>query len=123
MPQGPLQANVAVNQTTLKSVPLQSDMSGNLLVGSGSMSKLNVTGTTVIKAAPGRICKINIMVVPSVVVTVNDCTTAGAVATANQVCAIPIASAPAGTTIPLDFPCLTGIVLVLGTGTASVSYD
>lgn len=122
MPQSPLAANVAINPA-LKSAPLQTDLSGNLLTGNGSLNKLNVTGTTVIKAAAGRICKINIMVVPSVTVTVNDCATTGAVATANQVCAIPVASAPAGTLISLDFPCLTGIVLVLGTGTASVSFD
>lgn len=104
-------------------VPNQSDLSGNLLIANGSASALNITGTVVVKASPGRVCRLNVLTAPSVVLTVNDCATTGAVATANEIVAIPIATAVAGSSFPIDFPCLNGITVVLGTGTASISFD
>jgi hypothetical protein len=123
MPQGPLQANVAVNQATLKSVPLQSDQSGNLLVGNGSMNKLNVTTITAVKASPGRVCKVNVNAANSTAVKVYDCATTGAAAASNLIYAGPTTGV-VGTVISLDFPCLVGIVVDPGTaGVVSVSFD
>jgi hypothetical protein len=126
MPQGPLQANVAVNQTTLKSVPLQSDQSGNLLVGNGSMNKLNVTTATVIKATPGRICKVSVITAATAgTFGIYDAATTGAAATTNAIYPVSTSAWPAaGTVIPLDFPCLAGIVVNPGTGgVVAVSFD
>lgn len=123
MPQAPLQANVAVNQTTLKSSPLQMDQSGNLLVGNGSMSKLNQTGTFLVKGAPGRICKINVVGGTAAALVVNDVATTGGVATANIVASLTSAQAAVGTTISLDFPCLAGIVVQASTAVVAVSFD
>lgn len=126
MPQGPLQANVAVNQSTLKSVPLQSDQSGNLLVGNGSMNKYNITAAgAVVKAAPGRVCKITVQTATTGgTFSVNDCATVGAAAIGNQILGFGAAWPAVGTVITLDWPCTTGIVVIPGTaGVVSVSFD
>jgi len=122
MPQAPLQANVALNAAN-KSSQLQMDASGNLLVGNGSSNKLNITAITVVKATAGRICKVNVNAANSTAVKVYDCATTGAAAAANLIYAGP-ATGVAGTVVPLDFPCLTGIVVDPGTaGAVSVSFD
>jgi hypothetical protein len=126
MPQAPLQANVAVNQTTLKSVPLQSDQSGNLLVGNGSLNKYNITAAgAVVKATPGRICKITVQTASTGgTFSVNDCATVGAAAIGNQILGFAAAWPAVGTVINLDWPCTTGIVVIPGTaGVVSVSFD
>jgi hypothetical protein len=125
MPQAPLQANVAVNQTTLKSTPLQMDQSGNLLVGNGSLNAKNITAATVVKATPGRICKVIVNTVPtSSAVSVSDVATTGGAAASNLVISVATAQLTAGQVINLDFPCTTGIVVNPGaSGVVSVSFD
>lgn len=126
MPQGALQANVAVNQSTLKSAPLQMDGSGNLLIGNGSANKLNVTAATVIKATPGRICKVSVITAATAgTFGIYDASTTGAAAATNAVYPVSTSAWPAaGTVISLDFPCLTGIVVNPGTGgVIAVSFD
>jgi hypothetical protein len=125
MPQGALQANVAVNQTTLKSVPLQSDVSGNLLVGNGSMNRLNVTAITAVKASAGRVCKVTVVAVATAGnFAVYDVATTGAAATANAILKYTASWPAVGTVITLDFPCTAGIVVDPGTGgQVAVSFD
>jgi hypothetical protein len=126
MPQGPLQANVAVNQSTLKSAPLQIDGSGNLLVGNGSNNKLNVSAATVIKATAGRVCTVNVLTAATAgTFGVYDTNTTGSAAISNAVYPQFTSAWPAaGTVIKIDFPCLTGIVVNPGTGgVVSVSFD
>jgi|FEC22Drversion2_1045045.scaffolds.fasta_scaffold05700_2 hypothetical protein len=122
MPQGALQANVATNPS-LARAPLTVDASGNLLTGSGSLSKLNQTGTFLVKGSAGRICKINVVGGTAAALVVNDVATTGGVATANIVASLTSAQAAVGTTIPLDFPCLAGIVVQAGTAVVAVSFD
>jgi len=123
MPQGPLQANVALNAAN-KSAPLQMDASGNLLTGNGSANKLNITAATVVKATAGRICKITVNTVTSASLVVSDVATTGAVAAGNLVLSVAAAQLTAGQIINLDFPCTTGIVVNPGTGgVVSVSFD
>lgn len=125
MPQSPLAANVAINPA-LKSAPLQMDQSGNLLVGNGSMNKLNVTAATVIKGSAGRVCKVSVITAATAgTFGIYDAATTGSAATTNAVYPVFTASWPAaGTVIPLDFPCLTGIVVNPGTGgVVAVSFD
>ncbi|MEX3914887.1 hypothetical protein AB4Y43_01385 [Paraburkholderia sp. BR10872] len=124
MPQGALQANVATNPNNARA-PLTTDASGNLLIGNGSLNKLNVTAATVIKAAPGRVCKITVNTVPtSSAVSVNDVTTTGGAAASNLVLSVASAQLTAGQIINLDFPCTAGIVVNPGTsGVVSVSFD
>lgn len=127
MPQNAQSANVAVTPTPgAHSAPLQLDQSGNLLVGNGSMNKLNVTAATVIKAAPGRICKVSVITAATAgTFGIYDAATTGSAATTNAVYPVSTASWPAaGTFIALDFPCLTGIVVNPGTGgVVAVSFD
>lgn len=125
MPQSPLAANVAINPA-LKSAPLQTDQSGNLLVGNGSMNKLNITTATVIKASAGRICKVSVITAATAgTFGIYDAATTGSAATTNAVYPVSTASWPAaGTFLSLDFPCLTGIVVNPGTGgVVAVSFD
>ena len=122
MPQGPLQANVAIN-TANKSAPLQMDASGNLLTGCGSTNVLNNTGTFLDKGSPGRICKINVVGGTAAARVVNDVATTGGVATGNIVASLTSAQTAVGTVISLDFPCLAGIVVQAGTAVVAVSFD
>lgn len=124
MPQGPLQSNVAVN-TSNKSAPLQMDASGNLLTGNGSTSRYNITAATVVKATPGRVCKIVVQTIATGgTVAINDCATTGAAAIGNQVYSIGTPWLAAGTVLNIDWPCTTGIVVTPGTGgVVSVSFD
>jgi hypothetical protein len=86
----------------------------------GFVDVLNITVATVIKASPGRLAKVSVVVAGTGDGTVNDCTTTGAAAVANQFGAIP---AGAGISV-FDWPCGTGIVVVPGAGqTLAVSYS
>ena len=95
---------------------------GGLLVAgiSGNNSALNITAATVVKAAPGRLIRLNVLVAGSATGTVNDCATTGAVATANEIFVIPETAA----VYTLEWPCQVGIVVTPGTGqTVAVSYS
>lgn len=124
MPQAPLQANVALNAAN-KSSQLQMDASGNLLVGNGSSNKLNVTAITAVKASAGRVCKVTVVAAATAGnFAVYDVATTGAAATANAILKYTASWPAVGTVIPLDFPCLAGIVVDPGTGgQVAVSFD
>jgi hypothetical protein len=80
---------------------------------------LDITEPTVVKATPGSVGTLTVVVAGSGPGTVNDCTTTGAAAAANQ-----IATAPAQVgSQRIDFPCQNGIVVVPGPGqTLAISY-
>ena len=87
----------------------------------GNASKLNVTAATVIKATPGTVYNVNVIVAGSTAGTVNDCATTGAAAAANQIATIPNA---VGNYEVGPFPTFTGIVVVPGTGqTVAISFS
>ena len=119
MEQPPLNL-VAVNPSKNLS-PLNLDASGSLVTGQGSSSVLNITAATVVKATPGRLVAISVLVAGTTVGSVNDAATVATAAAANQIGVVP----EAVTTSPLifDWPCATGIVVTPGTGqTLAVSY-
>ena len=119
MGQSALQSNPAINLSGV-SVPLQVDQTGNLLIGKGSASKLNLTASTVIKATPGRICKVIVNTAGSAPGSINDVATTGAAAAGNLIFNVPNTVG----IYDVDFPAATGLVYVLGTGqVVSVSYD
>lgn len=94
-------------------------VNSTVITGGGISSRLNMTAATVVKAAAGRIVKVNVMVAGSGTGSVNNCATTGAVAAANAVFVIPTTVG----TYDVDFPCSTGIVVTPGTGqTIAVSY-
>jgi hypothetical protein len=78
----------------------------------GAATVLAITAATVLKAAPGRLVRINVVVAGSAAGSANDVATTGAAGVGNQIAAIPNTIGP----IPLDWPCATGIVIVPGTG-------
>jgi hypothetical protein len=79
---------------------------------------LNVSSATVIKANPGRLVRICVVVAGAAGATY-DCATTGAASASNQVCVIPAAVGP----IWLDIPCQTGIVVAPGASQViSVAY-
>lgn len=81
---------------------------------------LNITTATVVKAAPGRIQKIEVLAAGSAAGTVNDCLTTGAAAAANALAAIPEVVG----SIDLNVQATTGIVVVPGTGqTVAIYYN
>src|SRR6185312_17101345 len=119
MPQAPLSSNVAVNTSNF-SAPMHLNAQNALITSDGGTSRTyNITAATVVKAAPGRLVRVSVIVAGSATGTVNDVATTGGVGAANQVGTIPDAL---GTTI-FDWPCAVGITVVPGTGqTVAVSY-
>ena len=84
----------------------------------GLLSSLNITAAAVVKATPGRIAKVAV-IVAGAAGTVNDCATTGTAVAGNVIFEIP---AVVGV-YPLDWPCLVGIVVVPGAAqVVSVSY-
>lgn len=90
----------------------------------GSLSALNVTAATVIKARPGTVYRVVVLTVATAgTFGVYDTTTTGGAATANAVFQETSSYPAAGTVLYLEFPCANGIVVNPGTGGAvSVSY-
>ena len=87
---------------------------------SGTSNAYNITAATVVKAAPGRLIRISVIVAGSAAGTANDCLTTGAAADANEIAAIPNTVG----VVCVEWPCATGIVIVPGTGqTVAVSYS
>ena len=119
MPQNPLAANTALNTSNAYAAQ-RLDAQGELRVEHGGvLSALNITAATVVKATPGRLVRINVIVAGSAAGTANDCTTTAAAAAANQIVTIPASVGQVG----IEWPCLAGIVVVPGTGqTLSVAY-
>lgn len=90
-----------------------------LNVGSGMDTRLNITAATVVKAAPGRVARVSVIVAGSAAGSVNNALTTGAAAASNQLFVVPNT---AGSYV-IDMYCSTGIVVVPGTGqTLAVSY-
>jgi hypothetical protein len=84
----------------------------------GSKTALYVQTSLVLKAAPGTIARVNVLVAGAQG-TVNDCTATAAAVTANEIAVIPATVGP----VALDFPCLSGITVVPGSGQIiSVAY-
>lgn len=87
---------------------------------SGRLSTLNITGATVIKATPGRVFKVSVIVGGSAAGTINDVATTAAAASTNQIGTAPTT---VGTT-DFNWPCAAGIVVVPGTGqTLAVTWE
>lgn len=86
---------------------------GVLAVTEGGVSSaLNVTAAAVIKASPGRLCKI-VVVAPGSAGTlvVNDLATTTGSAAGNVIFSIGFAALSVGQVIVLDWPCVTGIAV------------
>lgn len=79
--------------------------------GGGNSSALNISAAQVIKATPGRLCKITVLGVVGTGgnLTFNDCATTGAATTANQIY-FGAGTLAVGSVVILDWPCLNGIV-------------
>jgi hypothetical protein len=87
----------------------------------GNASLLDITTATVVKASPGILYAINVLVAGSAVGAVYDASLTSGNTIANQIAVIP----DVVTTEPLlyTWPCATGIVIAPGTGqTLSVSF-
>jgi hypothetical protein len=87
----------------------------------GRLSTLNITSSTVIKASPGRVFKVSVVVAGSTTPgTINDCTTTGAAAASNQIGTAPNALG----TIDFNWPMASGIVVVpQGGQTLAITWE
>ena len=91
-----------------------------LITATGRTRVLNISAATVIKATPGRIVKVQVLVAGTTVGTINDLAVLTGAALANQVGVIPNTVGP----FDISMPCSTGILIVPGTGqTVAVSYN
>lgn len=79
--------------------------------------RLNITAATVLKAAPGRLYKL-VVIVAGAAGTVNDCLTTGAAAAANELCVLPAVVGP----VEMNVAFLTGLVVVPGAGQTVAAY-
>lgn len=84
----------------------------------GNASALNLSASTVVKASPGTVWRVNVTTAGSTAGGIYDATTTSP--TAGSL----IASIEAVGIYELVFPCANGIVFVPGTGmVASISYE
>lgn len=74
-----------------------------------------VTAATVLKASPGNLLGIQVLVPGNAIGTVSDCATTGAVAAGNLVAEAPNAVGPVGVG-SVGIPCATGITVTPGAG-------
>ena len=126
MPQGNQGVNPGSRPTSsaysaFKSAPQVQDVVGATMVGKGTLSALNktVTAGVLVKATPGRICKVIVNTAASTAGGVYDSTVAG-IAVGTLIFAIPQTVG----IYDVDFPCETAISLVVGTaGVVSLSYQ
>lgn len=87
----------------------------------GSANKLNVTAATVIKATPGTLFTVSVIVAGSTVGAVYDSASTSGNTAADQVAVIPDT---VGIVNANAFPCLVGITVVPGTGqTLAVAWS
>lgn len=85
----------------------------------GNKSALFITASTVIKPQPGMVADVSVLQTGSTVGGVYDAASTAAANTSNEIAIIPNA---VGVT-RLNFPCLSGISVLLGTNQiVSVSY-
>jgi hypothetical protein len=122
MPQGPIPANVAVQPNSsdvFYSAPLQLDVSGNLIVGEAQSSHLDCTAGTIVKATPGRLCKVVVTTAGAAGAVYDHSTTSGVGASSL------IGTVPATIGIyDFNWPCAVGIVYVPGASqVASISFS
>lgn len=106
--------------------PTSLDAGGALVVASGgSKNRLNLTaGTYVIKATAGTVSRMIFNTASTSTTSIYDVATAGGVAVANLVITVPVATGVAGYVQALEFPCVNGIVIVVGTaGVVSLAYN
>jgi hypothetical protein len=93
---------------------------GAVSVGNGTRAFFNITANTLVKAAPGRVASISVIVAGSSAGSVHDAATIAGGTSANGIAVIP-------TTVgvySIDFPCANGIVLKPGTGqTLAISFN
>lgn len=125
MPQYPLQAYTGLTPADVPA-PLHVDAAGDLLTSPGGASAVyNVTAAAVIKASPGRLCKI-VVIAPgttSGALTINNLTTTTGGAAANEIISIAYGSLTAGQVITLDWPCSVGIAVTAVPGGGSPQYN
>ncbi len=75
-------------------------------------TKLNLTAAGVIKATPGTVGKLIVVVAGTAgSITINDTTTTGGATTANQVITILFSSLTVGEVIDLGVKCVSGITV------------
>ena len=85
----------------------------------GANSQLNITAATVVKAAPGVLLSVSVIVAGSAAGGAYDTTTTGGAAAATQIGTIPNTVG----LIQFSWNCLNGIVIVPPTGgTVAVSF-
>lgn len=118
MPQNPLLVYTSVNSLG-QGRPQKVDGQGNALTGKGLLTAFNMSAATDVKATPGRVLKISVLVAGSVAGSINDSSVANKAA-GNQIYSIPNTVG----VYDIDWPCLTAISVSPGTGqTVALSYD
>ena len=91
-----------------------------LITGVGTNMTANITAAAVLKAVPGRVAKVSVIVAGSAPGSVNDCATTGAAAAGNSIFVIPNTVG----VYSVDMPTNNGVTVVPGTGqTVAVSYS
>lgn len=85
--------------------------------GAGS-TMLNITAATVLKASPGTMLMVSVVVAGSAPGGVHDCITTGAASSANQFFTIPNTVG----SYAVNFPAKVGITITPGTGQTLSAY-
>lgn len=125
MPQNPIPIASEINPSKVYGPSMTDANKVSLVSEGGYQSALNITAASVVKASPGRLCKI-VVIAPgttSGTLTINDLTTTTGGAAGNEIFSIGYAAMSAGQVIVLDWPCLTGIAVTAVPGGGSPQYN
>jgi hypothetical protein len=87
----------------------------------GTQTTLNVTASTAVKTAPGKVFRLVFNTASTTAPAVYDSASVGGIAAANLIWQGGTTTA-AQSVITLEFPCLNGITVVPGGATVAVSY-
>lgn len=120
MPQTPLGYNSVTPAGAL--APQQLDAQGAERVSTAPASvAFNLTAPTVVKAGPGRITRVNVIVAGTAAGGVYDCLTTAAASALNQIASIPTISTAQLGSLALDCRVITGLTILPGTGQTLVA--
>lgn len=117
---GKLQVETSGTSTVSGTVAV-SAVAGNVTVVPPTLTPaLNITASTALKASAGTIAVVNVAVAGSAAGAVHDCATVGAASAANKIADLTDANTG---TYTLNWPCATGITIIVGTGqTITATY-
>lgn len=123
MPQTPIGYNSVNPAGALAPTQLDAQGAERVSTAPGKVA-FNMTAPTIVKAGPGRIGRVNVIVAGTAAGGVYDCATTAQATALTQIASIPTLSTAQLGSLTLDCNVITGLVILPGTGqTLTAIYE